>query len=85
VAGPQSSHDCAARKSDNGENPSFASASDGINAEALRGITLSVRRRAYAGSHTRSQCAADRRVAQTMLIFHELNAANVLSLDDLLA
>src|SRR5271163_581097 len=85
VAGPYSTHDCAAGKSDNGENPSFASASDGINTEALRRITPSVRRRPYAGTHTRSQCAADRGVAQTMLIFHELNAGNVLSLDGLLA
>ena len=34
-----------------------------------------IRSRAYPGSHSRADSAADERVSQTMMIFHQLHAA----------
>ena len=83
VARPQCSYCRAARGAKHRANRSWQAPPTRRHAEGIRRRAGLVRRCTYPGPDTRPDRAAYGRVAQTMLVHHEFDAANVLPLDRL--
>ncbi|MGA8215035.1 MAG: hypothetical protein WB799_15670 [Candidatus Sulfotelmatobacter sp.] len=77
VAGHKNSDDCTDRETDNEADPGISGSTDGWKAERWVRTWL-VLRGTYPGSYASTHCAADEGVAQTVFVFHEFHAANVL-------
>jgi hypothetical protein len=84
VAGQQSTDDCATQQTDH--RADFGSLGR-LNKGAVGVLqrSLMVSHRADPSACSRADRSPDKRVAQTMLVFHEFHAAHVLSLDRQLA